>query len=100
MTRPPTAASGKRTCGAEKSKLNDINHELAISRYTRTDPRRLHYLEQRKAQLLRDVQALGFTDAEIDANDVATGNPGHKEVGSKSYLVPLPSWMDSPDRKK
>jgi hypothetical protein len=46
------------------------------------------------------VQALGFTDAEIDANDVATGNPGHKEVGSKSYLVPLPSWMDSPDRKK
>jgi hypothetical protein len=66
------------------SKLNDINHELAISRYARIDAQRLHYLERRKAQLLRDISSLGFSDAEIQANDIATGDPNKKEVGSKS----------------
>jgi hypothetical protein len=58
-----------------------------------SDPKRKSYLLARLQQLNRDIQSLGFSEAEIEKNDILTGNDKDVTVGNRQYLVPLPEWM-------
>jgi hypothetical protein len=73
------------------SARNDIIHELRLNAIHR-NPAHKRYLEARKAQLDRDIQALGFSETEIAKNNFDYAGET-KSTTSKSYLIPPPSWM-------
>ncbi|MGO9049822.1 MAG: hypothetical protein ACLQFW_23575 [Xanthobacteraceae bacterium] len=75
--------------------INEIERELKLGVWR--NPKRKAYLQNRLAQLTREVTALGFTEEEIKSGEINVGSD--KQVVSKTYYVPLPSWTTSTDAK-
>jgi hypothetical protein len=71
------------------TKRNEIERELRLGV---RDPRRKQYLVARLLQLDRDIAAMGYSQEEIERNDVKTGDDNKKTDGTKQYFVPPPSW--------
>ena len=79
------------------AKIQDIKHELALSRHQKIDPKRHRYLTARLQQLENEAGAFSFNEQERESGEI---NIGDKPIVSKTYYVPLPSWTISTDTDK
>jgi hypothetical protein len=78
--------------------IQSIKHELEISRHQRIDPRRKQYLTSRLLQLEKEAGAFSFSEEEMKTGEINVSSD--KQVVSKTYYVPLPSWTTSTDTDK
>jgi hypothetical protein len=81
------------------SARNAVEQELKLSQFQRIDPKRKAFLRVRLAQLTRDIQAVGFSETEVEKNDVNVGH-GQKQTNQTSFLIPPASWMSEDAAQK
>jgi hypothetical protein len=79
------------------SKMLSIREELRLAQYKPADPKRKNYLLQRLLQLENEARAMSFNEDELKSGEIAVG-PG-KDVVSRQYYVPLPSWVADSGKK-
>jgi hypothetical protein len=67
---------------------NEILQELQVNR--RIDPRRKQYLLARLRTLERDIGAMGFSETDIEKNDISYGGAANTvSVAAKQYFIPV-----------